>query len=243
MGLVVLMWTVALPAADFGFSTIIRAGLPNSGDWELGIGPEGNNAAVTANLLPYYPNNVARQFQIGWDAVTQRGYLRYTHTSVLSQALYYSPGFSFTPASTLRWEIPVGGLYVRATDRNRPTGAYLENLTLTGTGLTILQPLGVSSLTATQNGSGSQTTGTTAPVTFLAAGTSSWVLSGTIRFQGLGTYVSGGARRSELHMGFSGGATVESPEPIPALLVGSGLIVFATARRRRGKSGRRSDGA
>jgi hypothetical protein len=227
------------PAADFGFSAIIRAGMPNHADWELGLGPSGNNSASTANLNPYFPNNQPRQFQIGYNAASRTGYLRYFHSNSSSQTVSFTTPFVTSPSTMLRWEIPVGGLYARAASRNRPTGVFVENLALSGAGLNILQPLTVSSLSASQNGAG-QSTNLPGPIVFRASASSNWLLSGTIRFQGLGDYVPGGARRSELHLGFSGDAFVESPEPLPAALTGAGLVLFATLRSRKSSRHRRS---
>jgi hypothetical protein len=223
-----------LTGADFGFSAIIRAGLPNAGDWELGIGPSGNNSAVTAHLSPFHPDNLERRFEIGYTAATRTAYLRYFHTNTSATTISYTTTYAYSPSAMLRWEIPSNGLYLQAHNRNRPTGVFLNNLELSGAGLTVLQPLAVTSMSAAQSGSGVNTP-LGSPLIFRAAGSSDWRLSGAIRFQGLNPYTSGGARRSELHMGFSGGAFVESPEPVPAILIGSGLILFATARTRYGR--------
>lgn len=219
--------------ADFGFSAVIQAGQPNNGDWELGIGPTGNNGAVNAHLNPYYPNNTARGFQISFNAASRTLSLRYYYTPTTFQTVSYTTPYVYAPDAELRWEIPASGLYVTAESRNRPTGVYVENLSLTGSGITVLQPLSVTNLTVTQNGGGASAS-MPSPVVFLATGSTNWTLSGTIRFQGLGQYVSGGARRDELRMGFSGAATiVQTPEPASALLIGAGLAVFATRKRKK----------
>ncbi len=79
---------------------------PDAGDWELGIGPGGNNSAVTANLTPFHPDNLERRFEIGYTAATRTAYLRYFHTNTTATTVSYTTTYAYSPAAMLRWEIP-----------------------------------------------------------------------------------------------------------------------------------------
>lgn len=217
-------------AADFQFSSILRAGLPNAGDWELGIGSSAGTPASTAHLNPYYLNDTPQTFQIGYQQSTNTAFLRfYNQPSGYTQVNYAIP-FSVAPGTQVRWEIPTGSLYVRASRVNRPTSVTIDQLALTG-GVTILQPLSATSLTAFQSNS-QMTSGTTAPVVFVTAGSGDWTLSGRIRFAGLSPYAPGGARRSQLHMGFTVQGTAETPDAPTVLTMASGLLALGLLRGR-----------
>lgn len=218
-----------LPGADFGFDAIIRAGLPNNGDWELGLGPTGNNSARTSHLNPYYANNTWQRFEIGYSAALNAAFLRfYNQPGAPTQVLYANP-FSGAAGANIIWEIPASGLYLGASSRNRFTEVELDQLSLTGTGLAVIQPVGVTALSASQLNSNTTVVYPT-PITFRTSG-GDWTLSGQIRFDGLGAYTPGGARQSDLHMGFNVTGTVDVPEPASAALVLAGVAALLAYRR------------
>lgn len=221
-----------LEAADFGWSAIIRAGLPNAGDWELGMGPLGNNTATSAHLSPYYANNIYQNFQIGYRSATQTAFLRFYNGPGTAYTEITRPiGFAVSPSAIITWEIPASAFYLSASSRPAPTAVAVDQLSLSGTALTVLQPLAMTAWSASQNRS-NMVAPIGAPVVFQTAG-GDWTLSGRIRFQGLQTYQSPGAQRSQLHMGFSINGTVETPEPATWTLTAASLALLGLWRRRR----------
>lgn len=222
--------------ADFGFSVIIRAGLAGAGDWELGIGPSGNNSAVTAHLGTYYGNNTPQRFEIGYTRGTNTAFARFYETLTSYREVQYQPLWAQGPGA-LSWEIPTGSLYVRATQRLLPTSISATGMALSGP-ISVLQPLTTTTLTATQWLS-NVTTGTPAPIQFTSTGGGSWMLSGRLQFANLSAYLPiFGASRSQLHLGFSIDATriVPVPEPTPFVCVSTAILLLVIVRRRGGLS-------
>lgn len=231
-----LCWQGGAHAADFDFFSILRAGMPNGTDWEIGLGPDGNNITGQAHFNYQAPgtmtwgNNVNQNFEIGYNANTNRAYATvFTQNGTPVTATYNGPVGGVSPDAT--WTISPGGLYVSAASRIVPTSVRISNLTLQA-GLTVLSPLTVSTLTASQLLIPSQDSNTS-PIVFQAASTGgSWYLSGQIRFQGLSSYLPFGASRSQLQMGMTVSAT-DTPEPSAMLLTGMGLIGLSLIRRRQ----------
>lgn len=227
-----------LGAADFSFSTIIRAGgILFWPDWELGIGPAGNPSAVQGNLglFSYYPNGAARPFQIQYTQATNTAVLTYNGTTSVT----YSPGGpGLAPGSV--WTIPAGSLFVSATSRPVATSVTISGLTLGG-GVTVLQPFSSTTLTASQLNSNA-TTGLGSPVVFRTGPTGDWTLNGNIAFTGLRIYTFpafNGAIGSELSMGADISGT-DIPEPASWLLLVGGIASLGGSRviraRRRAKA-------
>ncbi|NWF83726.1 MAG: hypothetical protein HXY18_07855 [Bryobacteraceae bacterium] len=226
-------------AAEFGLSATIRAGLWNAGDWELGIGPLGNNTANTLNLSPanYYPDNLPNRFEIGYTSATNSAFVRYYYGAASYQQVAYAAGGAGLGAGSV-WTIPAGALFVSAARRpNVQTAVWIDQLSLGG-GVQVLQPFSSTTLLALQYNS-SMTTPTTSPVSFRTGASGDWLLSGRIGFLGLSAYNPGGAQRSQLQMIANiSGVSAPVPEPAVQLMVGAGLVGLAMLgvrkRRRRG---------
>lgn len=234
---------VPVPAADFAFSVIIRAGLANPGDYELGIGPTGVPSAgtiQTAHMVPYYGNNTPQRFEIGYQEATSTAFVRVYHANgTYAQATYVPPDAIPMPANS-SWALPGSALYVRASRRPVATGIRVNDLAL-GPGLDSLDPLSTTSLEAVRPAFGDGVTQDMgSPVVFRAfQNGGDWLLSGTIAMQGLRAYVPGGAARSELHLSLTAEATAV-PEPTywPVFPVLATVIGGRAIWRRRKPEGR-----
>lgn len=230
--------TSGLGAADFSFSTIIRAGgVLFWPDWELGIGPAGNPFAYQGNLglFNYYPNGAARPFQIRYTQATNTAVLTYNG----GPSVTYSPGGpGLAPGAV--WTIPARSLFVSASSRPVTTSVTISGLTLGG-GVTVLRPFSTTTLTATQFNSNT-TAGLGSPVVFRTGPTGDWTLNGTIAFTGLRIYTFpffNGAGGSELSMG-AGISGTDVPEPASWLLSLAGIATvggtWLIRSRRRAKA-------
>lgn len=239
---IALLLLAAAPCwtAEFGLSTTIRAGRDNQGDWELGIGPLGNNTAVNADLDPpnYYAESVPNRFEIGYTSATNSAFLRYYYATSGYRQVTWAPGGTGLGAGAV-WTIPTGSLFVSAARRpNTLTAVWIEQLTLGG-GVQVLQPFSSTTLLAWQYNS-SMTTGITTPVSFRTGTTGDWLLSGRIAFLGLAATNPGGAQRSQLQMIANiSGVSAPVPEPAVEALVGSGLLGLALLNWRANRLGAR----
>ncbi len=229
-----------LPAADFTFGTMLRAGLTN-GDWELTTGTSpGDTSQPTANAFPsgfasnYYSNGGWHAFQIGFDGL--RGYIR------LYDGPLVSPGAQFVSTSYAAPTLPATGAtwtlnsYLRATANNSVVKPYSEiavnNLAL-GAGLTVIAPLSATAYNANQTAAAPPMQTTLSPVSFQSNNAGgAWLVSGQVRFIGLSAFTPNGASRSQLQFGLTASST-ETPEPSTWLLSGSALAALIWHRRRR----------
>jgi hypothetical protein len=229
---------IPCPAADFSFSATILAGMANSAQWELGIGPGAGNFSSNASLQPYYPNNQPRLFEMGYVSSTNMAFLRYYQTPTTFQQVNFAPGGPGLGGNSL-WTIPLGSLFVSATRVPRLTSITVGQLSLGG-GVQVLQPFSTTSLTASQNASGPVTRSMGNTVVFRTNATGNWLMSGTVSFAGLAAYVSGGANRTDLQFRADvNGTRVSTPEP-PAmgfLAVGLILIGFRARHKQGGGAG------
>lgn len=224
--------------ATFDFSATIRAGMQNNGDWELGIGPLGNNTAFNAevNNPNYYPNGLPNRFEIGYTNATNTAFVRYYYSATAYQQVTYAPG-GLGLGANATWTIPVGSLYVSASSRPAATGITIDQLSLQG-GVQVLQPLSSTTLYASQPGGSSSLMSMGNQVVFRTGTTGDWLLSGRIAFSGLLAYVGGGASRSQLQMISSFmGSSYAIPEPLTTASVGLGLTCLALVRFRLRRSG------
>ncbi len=206
--------------ADFGFQVIIRAGL-SAGDWEIGIGNNLNSPAATSDVVPYWNNNAPRDFEIGYEASTNRAYVR-----VGNDIASYYPAGGGALAAVGTWTLPAASFYVSASSRPSPTGVTVSGLTLT-TGMDVLQGFSTTTLTAAQPGGGSSLQSLALPVVLGATGSSSWVLTGQITFSGLPA-----ASRSQLQFHLTAEAS-DVPEPATYAMIGGGLLALVALRGRR----------
>lgn len=215
--------------ADFGFSVILRAGLSGTGEWELGIGSDLSAPAATANVVPYWNNTGARDFQIGYTASSNTAFVR-----VGNDIASYHPANGGALATGGTWTLPAASFYVSAASRLAATSVSVSGMQLT-TGMAVLQGLSATTLTASQPGffltSGFQSMAT--PVVMSAGGTSDWVLTGQITFNGLSPVTFGGANRSQLQFHLSADAS-DVPEPGTFVMLGAGLILIGCYRAGKG---------
>ncbi len=230
----------ALPAAEFSFGTMLRAGRA-AGDWEMTTGSSpGDTSQPTADAFPggyassYYTDGGWHAFQIGYDGL--RGYIRLYDGPVVS------PGAQFITTSYAAPAVPVTGAtwtinsYLRATANNSPVKPYSEvavnNLAL-GVGLTVITPLIATAYNANQTGAASAMQTDMSPVSFQSSNAGgAWLITGQVRFVGLSAYTPNGASRSQLQFGLTASST-ETPEPATWLMCGSVLALAAGGRRRR----------
>jgi hypothetical protein len=221
--LIGILTTAALvQGADFGFSVILRAGLNGTGDWELGIGSNLSSPAATANVVPYWNNTGARDFQIGYVAGTNTAFVR-----VGNDMASFHPAGGGTLAAGGAWTLPASSFYVSATPVSAPTSVGVGNLQL-ATGMTVLQGFSTTTLATT---SGVRTL--SSPVVMAGGSSSDWVLTGQITFTGLRAQTPGGASRSQLQFNLTANAS-DVPEPYSFLLCGVGLLLLGCYRAGKG---------
>jgi hypothetical protein len=245
--LLVLIATISLTsnsiAAEFSFYSILRAGLPGNGDWEIGTGPNGSTIPNSAQYrystgTPGWSNNIDQQFRIGYTQATNTVYATVWGSTGIEYTSQYNPAGGLTVAPNGTWTINPGSLYVTATPRSvgnapsAPSSILVENLELSSA-VNVLQPMNQTSFYASQP-TGTGLRSNSSPIVFSAAANGGdWFLDGTIRFSGLAANSNGpGAQRSSLHFGLTA-TYADSPEPAAILLVSVGLLAMAYLRRRR----------
>lgn len=229
--------------AEFSFFTILRAGLPGDGDWEIGTGPNGSTIPNSTNYryspdISGWSNNVDQQFRIGYTQSTNTVYATVWGSTGIEYTSRYNPpgGPTVSPGGT--WTINTGSMYVSATPRTNgngrsaPSSIRIENLEL-NSAVNVLQPMTATSLYASQP-TGTSFRSNTTPIVFSAAANGGdWFLDGTIRFSGLAGSAGGvGAQRSSLQFGLTA-SYADVPEPAAFLLVSGGLVAMTYWRRRR----------
>jgi hypothetical protein len=197
--------------ADFGFAAILQAGAQGAASWELGIGSSASALAATVDVSPYWSNGAGgpRNFSIGYTAATNTAYV-----TVSNRTATYHPSLGGALAAGGTWSLPATSFFVSAATAPANTSVTVSNLQLS-TGMTVLQGLSTTTMTASPPGLQSLTT----PVVMMAGGTSDWVLTGQILFTGLGS-----ASGSQLLFQLAANASV--PEPSTFLMIGAGLLVF-----------------
>jgi hypothetical protein len=227
---------VSAHAATFGFSTIIRAGLSNSGDWELGIGPENNNSQFNAQLTPYYPNNQLRNFEIGYRSANNQAFVRFqpvTNGAWTEAAFNPIGGAPLTPTAT--WTLPSTFFYIQASGTSPvTTGVSLSNVSLSGSGLTVLSSPGNFTASVARTGNTSSNWSPSTSYVFRSSTGGSWTLSGQLSFLGLSAYLPSGGQRSQLHFALAALAA-DTPEAGTTALAGLGLVVLAMLGRQNRK--------
>jgi hypothetical protein len=236
--LVLVLGSGALSAADFGFGVVIRAGRSNGNIYELGIGPAGAAPSATLDLTNWFVVNQNRNFEIGYNGVSNTAFVRLYNASGTSyQEATFAPAAG-VPASPLRtWTLPENLFFVQSAAANIGT-MTVEQLSVQGPGLTILQPLSATALTTVAGGGGGTivSTSLSAPVVFRTASSganASWMLTGRLRFDG---NFSNGASPDRLRFGITANSTDAAavPEPETFLVVGAGLILLTFIKRRNG---------
>ncbi len=229
--------------AEFSFFSILRAGLPGNGDWEIGTGLNGNTIPDSSQYrynqnTPGWSNNLDQQFRIGYTQATNTVYATVWGATGIEYTSEYNPDGGSTASPNGQWTIQTNAMYVSATPRlnnngqSAPSSIRVENLEFSSA-VNVLQPLTQTSLYASQP-TGTQLRANTTPIVFSAAANGGdWYLDGTIRFSGLAGSGGGvGAQRSSLQFGLTANY-VDSPEPAAVLLVSGGLVAMAYWRRRR----------
>lgn len=229
-------------AGEFSFFSILRAGSPGDGEWEIGTGPNGSTIPNSSQYrygpnTPGWSNNLDHQFRIGYTQATNTVYATVWGSTGIEYTSRYNPTNGVGLSADGIWTINTNALYVSATPRTTngqtpPSSIRVDNLQLSSA-VDVLQPMTQTSLYASQP-TGTRTSGNTSPIVFSATSNGGdWYLDGTIRFSGLAGSAGGaGALRSTLHFGLTA-TYAESPEPAGVFLVSGGLLAMAYYRRRR----------
>lgn len=227
-------------AADFQFSTIIRAGLAGASDTELGIGATAGSPTSTGDVNPYFAPASAQLFEIGYLKATNTAYVRVyqnlSSSSAFSQVTHNPVGGGSQPANAI-WRLPATSFFVRATNGSGINFASVSNLALSGVSgaINVLSPLQSTSMLAYQLGFASQSNVTQSQdVRFIADSGGNWRLTGQLQFIGLqsnGGVASGG----DIQFGVTA-ALSETPEPAStglAFLGIAGMVAYARKRSMR----------
>ena len=224
-----------LVAADFSFFSIVRAGVQGAGDWEIGTGPNGNSITTGAHVT--WPNNLDRNFRIGYNQSTNTAYTTVWTPSTTPGAAPIASTSSYNPlggsplSSSGTWTIRAGSMYASASPITPSTSVQVSNLRL-GNGLNVLQPITSTSLLASQP-LNAPLASNAAPIVFSTAATGGdWYIDGVVRFNGLASFTANGAQRSQLQFGLTAIAS-DTPEPASFLLLSCGLVTLAHWKRRR----------
>lgn len=240
--LTAVLAAAALPAAQFQFGTMVRAGISGGGDWELAAGQSSGALppnANTAYVTPHYTNGRNNDFEISYTKATNTATLTVVTRSTgpgsaITKVNWNPVGGSLVSAGAL-WTIPAASLYLKAATVPAATSIQISNLQLSGA-INILQPIQQTTMTASQNSTpGGVLVTQSKDIVFRTNGSGDWKLTGNFTMTGLAQNASStGAKRSELQFGFT--AFAEAPEPATVLATGCGLglLVWRARRRQQG---------
>jgi hypothetical protein len=236
--LLAVLTVLPLAAADFSFTSILRAGARGSADpgWEIGTGSTAasitSGAQFSDGNIPGWSDSIDRQFSIGYTQATNTAYTIVKDLNGAETRVNFNPIGGVPLSSGATWSIRAN---LSADPSVRPDTSVQVSFVRFGNGLTVLQPLTTTPLIASQPTGASQA-GTSAPIVFSAVGNSgNWYLDGVIRFSGLAPYAPNGASNSELQFALSAIAS-DTPEPAALILLSSGLLAMALYKRRRNGS-------
>jgi hypothetical protein len=233
-----LIFAASLPAADFTFGTMLRAGLSTGADWELTAGANsGDTSQTKVEASPYYANDAWQAFEIGYDG--NAGFIRFYNAGTPSGS-FISASFARTAAlaATATWTL---NTFLSASGNGWGTlkpdsDVRLNNLGLSN-GLTVVTAPQNGSHVAQQGGLDPNMTTNLAPIVFRSNNPGGqWMLSGRIRFDGLALYTFGlGAQGSQLQFGLTASAVEPGtavPEPATWVMC-AGALAFGCYRRGR----------
>lgn len=239
-----LLASQLVQGADFSFFTTLRAGMLFEFDKEIGIG--GTSAADLTRTdfsydgsTEYWANNVATNFQIGYVAATNTGFVSVFDAFGSPTTLSFTNPGTLLNAATTTWTLPTANFFVEAASLVPASSIAVESLSFSS-GVSVLSGSLPTSLVAAQNGS-TVNTAIGAPIVFNPASSGGdWTLSGTIRFSGLMAY-GGNALGDALRFGFGASGTDtpiapdtgDTPEPSTYLLMGLGLVAARFVGNRR----------
>jgi hypothetical protein len=186
-------------AAQFQFGKLIRAGFTSgsAGNWEMSLGATPGATAATSSLNTYWNNNQDRLVQVEYlkasNTVNVRVYVDGTSTSAFTQVSYNPAGGAAVAANAV-WTLPASSFFVTAaTGPTQNTSIQVSNLAIAGVSgaINVIQPMQQTTLQASYTVGGSATTSQESQnIVFQADSTGSWLLSGTIRLNG----IQGGGR-------------------------------------------------
>ena len=124
-----LLTALLLPAADFTFGTMLRAGLAGNGDWEMTTGTSpGDTSQPQAHVFPngfatsYYSDGGWQYFEAGYNGAS--GYLRLYDTPTLtpgSNSITTTYAAAAPPSANANWTV---NAYLRATGGNPAAPQY-----------------------------------------------------------------------------------------------------------------------
>ena len=231
--------------ADFSFFTTLRSGFWFEFDKEIGIGNTSAADTLRADFnhdgsTSFWANNVATNFQIGYVAATNTGFVSLFDSFGTPVTLSFTNPGTALNAATSTWTLPAASFFVEAASLGAASSVSVENLSFSS-GVSVLSGSLPASLTASQNGSTVNTTAG-APIVFdPASAGGNWTLSGSIRFSGLLGY-GGEASGDALRFGFGAfgtdvplgpSDTGDTPEPRTFVLMSLGLLAAGFVGNRR----------
>ncbi|MCX6602355.1 MAG: PEP-CTERM sorting domain-containing protein [Acidobacteria bacterium] len=233
--LLAIIATSTLAAADFSFTSILRAGARGNAaaGWEIGTGASSGSIASGTQFndsdTPGWSDSIDRQFRIGYNQSTNTAYTTVWDSAGNTYTANFNPVGGGPLTNGGNWLLNAN---LTADPAVVPDSSVRVAFVGFGNGLTVLQPVSTTPLIASQP-TGSSQVGTSAPIVFSAGSNSgNWYLDGVIRFSGLSPYSPNGARDSELQFSLTASAT-RTPEPATVLLLSSGLVALAYYKRRR----------
>ena len=208
----------ALPAASFSLGAVLRVGGP--AEPELYLGPSAAAPATTAGVFPGWIDGVNHNFTLSYNAATNTALVSGNWLGIFtSSTSWVVTGGS--PSSTPRdWVINAGGIRLTAENNTATASSIsIQNLSISGAGFSTINP---ASMTVSQNGTGTQSVASAAPITFTTPnGGGSWVLSGQVRF--VGPFASSTVAGDQLRAAFDVFGSDVAPVPEPATLLISAL--------------------
>jgi hypothetical protein len=232
----------ALPAADFSFYAVLRAGATGASEWELGIG--NNSSSLTTSQFswnvgtPLWPNNTPANFRIGYTNATNTAYVTVYDSGNNAVTASFNP-LKGGGSAAKTWQLPASSMFVSAGPTILPESIQVNNLTVNG-GVNVLQPISFTSMAITKMvGATTSTLSEPSPVSFkstTASGGQDWYIGGQIQFAGLGFFVPNGAQGNQLLFSMTANATNATPEPGTFGLATAGLALAWWWRGRRQKA-------
>lgn len=238
-GIVLSLGLGQLSAQSFSFYSTFRAGRPNNGDWQQGIGTNASASNSTRYVEWNASNRTwrsdgAQRFEIGWDAAANVAYsLVWNQAGGTTRAEWANTGARLSTQTV--WTLPAENFYARiASNPANAASIALSNLTLSPNTSIVSGSLPASFGVSRNSGGGLQVANLSAPIVINAASNGgSWFIGGSIRFTGLQGQGGGGITGSGSQFFLRADGLDPVPDAPTFALLGSGLLVMGLQRRNR----------